>query len=180
MARPRLARHPVRTVRGASGQAALRLWCVRHAGGWRAYKYPGRACQHRQTLWKTPARTSGGPHVQYSTARTYSTEAQGCTCQHGWLLWTTPAKLPYASGTYSTRSPYAQYGGSGAYMSAHVKAVEDSGGLPVEVRGACTVKGGGIGSFGGGSLEHPRQWLGAQWPGLFLGVPSCSEPPGAP
>ena len=24
--------------------------------------------------------------------------------------------------------------------------------------------------FGGGSLEHPRQWLGAQWVGLFLGV----------
>ena len=32
------------------------------------------------------------------------------------------------------------------------------------------VKGGGIGSFGGGSLEHPRQWLAAQWLGLFLGV----------
>ena len=24
------------------------------------------------------------------------------------------------------------------------------------------------------------QWLGAQWVGLFLGVPSCAEPPGAP
>ena len=33
-----------------------------------------------------------------------------------------------------------------------------------------------MGGFGGGSLEHPRQWLGAQRPGLFLGVP---EPPGA-
>ena len=32
------------------------------------------------------------------------------------------------------------------------------------------VKGGGIDSFGGGSLEHPRQWLAAQWLGLFLGV----------
>ena len=42
------------------------------------------------------------------------------------------------------------------------------------------VKGGGIGSFGGGSLEHPRQWLAAQWLGLFLGVPSCPELPGAP
>ena len=42
------------------------------------------------------------------------------------------------------------------------------------------VKGGEIGDFGGGSLEHPRQWLGAQWRGLFLGVPSCPEPPGAP
>ena len=28
-------------------------------------------------------------------------------------------------------------------------------------------RGGGIGDFGGGSLEeHPRQWLAAQWPGL--------------
>ena len=30
----------------------------------------------------------------------------------------------------------------------------------------CVVKGGGIGGFGGGWLEHLRQWLGAQWPGL--------------
>ena len=36
-----------------------------------------------------------------------------------------------------------------------------------------------FGGFGGGWLEHPRQWLGAQWVGLFLGVPSCPEPPGA-
>ena len=36
-----------------------------------------------------------------------------------------------------------------------------------------------IGGFGGGWLEHPRQWLGAEWAGLFLGVPSCPEPPGA-
>ena len=42
------------------------------------------------------------------------------------------------------------------------------------------VKGGEIGDFGGGSLEHPRQWLGAQWIGLTLEVPSCPEPPGAP
>ena len=38
------------------------------------------------------------------------------------------------------------------------------------------LKRGEMGGFGGGSLEHPRQWLGAQRPGLFLGVP---EPPGA-
>ena len=35
---------------------------------------------------------------------------------------------------------------------------------------AWMVEGVGIGGFGGGSLEHPRQWLGAQWAGLFLGV----------
>ena len=28
--------------------------------------------------------------------------------------------------------------------------------------GACRVKGGGIGDFGGGSNEHPRRWVGAQ------------------
>ena len=28
-------------------------------------------------------------------------------------------------------------------------------------------KGGGMGGFGGGSLEQPRRWLGAQWAGLF-------------
>ena len=32
----------------------------------------------------------------------------------------------------------------------------------------------------GGPCEHSRQWLGAQWAGLFLGVPSCPESPGAP
>ena len=32
---------------------------------------------------------------------------------------------------------------------------------------AWMVKGGEIGGFGGGLLEHPRQWLGAQWRGLF-------------
>ena len=40
--------------------------------------------------------------------------------------------------------------------------------------------GGEMGGFGGGYLEHPRQWLGTQWVGLFLGEPSCPEPPGAP
>ena len=38
---------------------------------------------------------------------------------------------------------------------------------------AWMVKGGGIGGFGGGSLEHPRPWLGSQWLGLSQGVPSC-------
>ena len=37
------------------------------------------------------------------------------------------------------------------------------------------VKGGEIGGFGGGWLEHPRQWLGAQWAGLFLGVPRAAR-----
>ena len=41
-------------------------------------------------------------------------------------------------------------------------------------------KGGGIGGLGGGWLEQPRQWLGAQWLGLFLGVPRCAELPGVP
>ena len=36
-----------------------------------------------------------------------------------------------------------------------------------------------IGGIGGGLLEQTRRWLGAQWAGLFLGVPSCPEPPGA-
>ena len=30
------------------------------------------------------------------------------------------------------------------------------------------VKGSGVGDFGGGALEHPRQWQGAKWPGLSL------------
>ena len=42
------------------------------------------------------------------------------------------------------------------------------------------VKRGEIGDFGGGSLEQPRRWLGDQWAGLLLGVPSCPEPLGAP
>ena len=36
------------------------------------------------------------------------------------------------------------------------------------------------GDFGGGSLEHPRQRLGAQWAGIFLGLTSCLVPSGAP
>ena len=40
--------------------------------------------------------------------------------------------------------------------------------------------GGEIGGCGGGSLKHPRERLGAQWADLFVGVPSCPEPPGAP
>eukprot|EP00964_Phaeocystis_antarctica_P106993 scaffold71765_cov75-Phaeocystis_antarctica.AAC.2 len=31
------------------------------------------------------------------------------------------------------------------------------------------VKGGKIGGFGGGLLEHPRQWLAAQWASLSPG-----------
>ena len=38
--------------------------------------------------------------------------------------------------------------------------------------GAWRVKRSGMGDFGGGSLEHPRLWLGSQWLGLNLGVPS--------
>eukprot|EP00964_Phaeocystis_antarctica_P045417 scaffold26142_cov54-Phaeocystis_antarctica.AAC.1 len=34
---------------------------------------------------------------------------------------------------------------------------------------------GEMGGFAGGSLEHLRQRPGAQWAGLFLGVPSCPE-----
>ena len=42
------------------------------------------------------------------------------------------------------------------------------------------VSGGGIGDFGGGWLERPKQRHGAQWAGgLFLGVTICPEPPGA-
>ena len=37
-------------------------------------------------------------------------------------------------------------------------------------------KGGEIGGFGGGALEHPRRQLGAQWVGLFSG---SAEPAGA-
>ena len=35
------------------------------------------------------------------------------------------------------------------------------------------VKGSEIGDFGGGELEQLRPWLGSQWPGATLGVPSC-------
>ena len=45
---------------------------------------------------------------------------------------------------------------------------------------AYMVKGRDIGGFGGGWLEHQRQWLDALWAGLFMGVSSCPEPPGAP
>ena len=40
-------------------------------------------------------------------------------------------------------------------------------------------KGGGIGDFGGGSLETPSQRLHSRWLGLALGAPSCTGPPGA-
>ena len=49
-----------------------------------------------------------------------------------------------------------------------------------QLGGTWMVKGGEMGGFGDGSLEHPRHWLGPQWAGLFLGVPSCLEPQGAP
>ena len=43
---------------------------------------------------------------------------------------------------------------------------------PKVIAGACMVssfrvKGGEVGGLGGGSLEHERQWLDAQWAGLF-------------
>ena len=37
------------------------------------------------------------------------------------------------------------------------------------------VKGGEIGGFEAGWLEHPRQWLGTQWPGLTLRVCRASQ-----
>eukprot|EP00964_Phaeocystis_antarctica_P105753 scaffold70743_cov60-Phaeocystis_antarctica.AAC.2 len=39
----------------------------------------------------------------------------------------------------------------------------------------CMVKGGAIGALGGGWLEQPRQWRGAQWAGLSLGVPTAPQ-----
>ena len=49
---------------------------------------------------------------------------------------------------------------------------------------AWTVKGGEMGDFGGGSVEPPRRWVGARWPGLTLGVPvraaQSRHAPGAP
>ena len=46
-----------------------------------------------------------------------------------------------------------------------------TGGSVVKVSGwsAWTAKGGETGDFGGNSLEHPRRWLGAQWPGPHPG-----------
>ena len=57
---------------------------------------------------------------------------------------------------------------------------EDFLGAPVLLHETWVLKRGGMGDLGGGWLEHPRPWLGAQWVGLFLRVPSCPEPPGAP
>ena len=77
----------------------------------------------------------------------------------------------------------------------HLRVAPVKGGLPRGRRGprhhrvgvvvegvvarAWMVKGGGIGDAGGGWLEHPRQWLGAQRTDLLLGVPNCPEPSGA-
>ena len=44
----------------------------------------------------------------------------------------------------------------------------------------CRVKGSDMRDFGGGSLEQLGPWLEFQWPGLALGVPSCTGPPGTP
>eukprot|EP00964_Phaeocystis_antarctica_P082323 scaffold51607_cov55-Phaeocystis_antarctica.AAC.2 len=41
-------------------------------------------------------------------------------------------------------------------------------------------KGSKIGDSGGGSPEHPRQWLGARWAVLFPGSERRPEPPGPP
>ena len=57
---------------------------------------------------------------------------------------------------------------------------QGTGGRSGRGRGTCMVKHSEIGGSGGGWLEPPRQWLGTQWVGLFLGVLSCPEPPGAP
>ena len=59
---------------------------------------------------------------------------------------------------------------SGTYVSAQLRRQLH----------ACMARRGEIGDFGGSSLEHPRQWLGSQWLGFPLGVPSRPEPPGAP
>eukprot|EP00964_Phaeocystis_antarctica_P113355 scaffold77399_cov76-Phaeocystis_antarctica.AAC.9 len=45
---------------------------------------------------------------------------------------------------------------------------------------ACMVKGGGIGGFGGGWLEHPRRAGALPRSGLCGTVLACPEPPGAP
>ena len=72
------------------------------------------------------------------------------------------------------RGARAEEGGRGAgdvlrLVGGHV--------LLDERRRACMVK--RKAAFRGGWLEHLRLWLGAQWAGLSLGMPSCPEPPGA-
>ena len=58
--------------------------------------------------------------------------------------------------------------------------VATSGVRQIERGSAWIVKRGEMSGFGGGLLGHLGQWLGAQWAGLFLGVLSRPEPPGAP
>eukprot|EP00964_Phaeocystis_antarctica_P004042 scaffold2172_cov65-Phaeocystis_antarctica.AAC.2 len=68
--------------------------------------------------------------------------------------------------------------GGSLMIIAHSFGSASSASIPART---CMVKGGGdLGGFGGGWLEHLRQWLGAKWADLFLGVPSWPEPPGAP
>ena len=45
--------------------------------------------------------------------------------------------------------------------------------------GAYMVKGGSIGGFGGGWLEHLRQWLCTQWPGISPRVSQAARSPQA-
>ena len=46
--------------------------------------------------------------------------------------------------------------------------------LERSIKSSGIVKSSGIGDFGGGWLEQLRRWLGSQWPGPTLGVPSCT------
>ena len=52
--------------------------------------------------------------------------------------------------------------------------------LLAEETSAWVAKGSDMSDFGGSSLEQLRPWVGSRWLGPTLGVPSCTEPPGAP
>ena len=90
--------------------------------------------------------------------------------------WTALSPRPKRKSARSARCLSVVAGGS-LMIIAHSVGSASSASIPART---CMVKGGGdLGGFGGGWLEHPRQWLGAKWADLLLGVPSCPEPLGS-
>ena len=82
----------------------------------------------------------------------------------------------------TTSAPYCLYTSTSSLPRLYLCSDgQHAVGLVVRVEArAYMVKGGEKGGSEGGWLTHPRPRLGAQWASLFLGVPSCPEPSGAP
>ena len=160
-------------------------WVGGWVGGWQGLRGGCRVARGKRRVARGKRRVAriswGGCGVR--TARSSFSMSSCCGASGGPTVavgqcTSTPSMASTSCGPITSRSERGR--GRGVPPSASVSASPSASPLPSArlsasscCRSVCMVKGGEMGGFGGGWLEHPRQWPGAQWVGLS---PGSGEP----